>query len=125
MAAAASRQTRNAASGPLAPGCSSMARRSTRPVPLRSESHPHGDRSKAGDRIYCIVRRWPADGRLEVPLAGAARTARVIGGPAEVPVRTVDGHPVVDLSGVQPPDRTASVVVLTVVGAVGTPEQVG
>ena len=50
-------------------------------------------------------------------LAGAARSARVIGGPAAIPVRTVDGHPVVDLSGVQPPDPRASVVVLTLEAA--------
>ena len=86
----------------------------TRAVGLREQpAWGYVTRSKAGDRIYCVVRRWPEDGRLPVPVTGSVRTARVIGGPAEVPVRTVEGHPVVDLSGVQPPDPRASVVVLT------------
>ena len=62
-------------------------------------------RSKAGDRVYCIVRRWPADSRLVLPAGSVARRARAIGGPANLPVRMAEGRALVDLSGVRPPTR--------------------
>lgn len=72
-------------------------------------------RSKTGDRVYCIVRRWPAaDGRLVLPAGSVARRARAIGGPANLPVRMAEGRAVVDLSGVRPPDPRASVIVVEV-----------
>jgi alpha-L-fucosidase len=70
-------------------------------------------RSKSGDRIYCIVRRWPADGRLVVPISLKSAHASLLGDSAPLPVRVA--HEVtVDLTGHRAPDRDASVVVLDV-----------
>jgi len=69
-------------------------------------------RSKSDDRVFCIVRRWPADGRLAVPIDRLPRAARQIDGPQSIPVSMRDGHPVVDLSGVRPTDPRASVIEL-------------
>ena len=64
-------------------------------------------------RVFCIVRRWPADGRLPVPIDRRPRAARQLEGPQAIPASMVDGHLVVDLSGVHPTDPRASVIELT------------
>jgi alpha-L-fucosidase len=71
-------------------------------------------RSKAGDRLYCIVRRWPADGRLVVPVRATVRHAHALGSHRAVPLATRAGRPVLDLTGLEPGDPHASVVVLDV-----------
>ena len=69
-------------------------------------------RSKSDDRVFCIVRRWPADGRLLVPIDRRPRAVRQIEGAESAPVSMDDGHPVVDLSGMHPTDPRASVIEL-------------
>jgi alpha-L-fucosidase len=69
-------------------------------------------RSKADDRVFCIVRRWPADGRLVVPIGRRPRAVRQIEGPGSIPMTMAGGHPVVDLSGTRPSDPRASVIEL-------------
>ena len=71
-------------------------------------------KSKAGDRIYCIVRRWPEDGRLRIPLDLAVRSAETMHSPAAVRARRSNGTTIVELGQVKPPDSHASVVVLHV-----------
>jgi alpha-L-fucosidase len=85
----------------------------TRAVGLREQpAWGYVTRSRSGDRVYCIVRRWPSDGRLIVPIDGAVKSARLIGQSGDVPVSTVQGRPVIDLSMARPMDATASVVVV-------------
>ncbi len=43
-------------------------------------------RSKSGDRVYCIVRHWPADGRLVIPLSLKATQAALLGSGTQVPI---------------------------------------
>jgi alpha-L-fucosidase len=71
-------------------------------------------RSKDGRRVYCIVRRWPEDGRLVVPLDRRVRAATTMYSPAWVRVeRQEPGAVTLALGQVRPPDSPASVVVLT------------
>jgi alpha-L-fucosidase len=87
----------------------------TRPVDLPSQPEwGYLTRSKAGDRLYCIVRRWPADGRLVVPVKAAARRARALGSQRDVSIATLDGQPVIDLSRETAVDPHASVFVLDI-----------
>jgi alpha-L-fucosidase len=87
----------------------------TRPVGL-AEQPPWGyvTKSKAGDRLYCIVRRWPTDGRLRVPVPARATAASVIGSSARPTVESDAAGVRVDLGGIRPPDAHASVVVVTI-----------
>jgi len=72
-------------------------------------------RSKAGDRVYCIVRRWPADGRLEVPLERRVRAVSTMYSAARPSVTAAQrGVVTIELGQAEPPDPHASVVVLTV-----------
>ena len=90
----------------------------TRPVDLPAQPEwGYLTRSKAGDRLYCIVRRWPADGRLVVPVKSAVRHARALGSERDVPISALDGQPVLDLSRVAPADPHATVFVLDVAQA--------
>jgi alpha-L-fucosidase len=90
----------------------------TRPVGVLAQPEwGYLTRSKAGDRLYCIVRRWPPDGRLVVPVKSAARHARTLGSERDVPISALDGHPVLDLSRVAPTDLHASVFVLDIAPA--------
>jgi hypothetical protein len=47
-----------------------------------------------------------------VPVDGAVKSARLIGGSGDLPVSTVQGRPVIDLSTARSTDTTASVVVV-------------
>ena len=86
----------------------------TRPLGLeRQPDWGYLTRSKAGDRVYCIVRRWPDEGQLMVPVDLSIRSARLIGGGA-VPVTGRKGRASVDVSGTRAPDPHASVIVLDV-----------
>jgi alpha-L-fucosidase len=69
-------------------------------------------KSKTGDRIYCIVRRWPEDGRLTIPLDLAVRSAETMESPAAVRATRSNGTTILELGQVKPPDSHASVVVL-------------
>jgi alpha-L-fucosidase len=72
-------------------------------------------RSKDGARVYCIVRKWPEDGRLEVPVDRPVRSAATMHSPALVRVgRATGGSVTLELGQTRPPDPHASVVVLTV-----------
>ena len=87
----------------------------TRPVGLSEQpSWGYLTKSKTGDRLYCIVRRWPSDGALRVPVAMTATEARVIGGAAQPRVKSDANGIDVDLGVMRPPDEHASVIVLTV-----------
>jgi alpha-L-fucosidase len=71
-------------------------------------------RSKAGDRVYCIVRHWPADGRLEVPLDRQVRAVSTMYSAARASAAVAhDGRVTIELGQTEPPDPHASVVVLT------------
>ncbi len=75
-------------------------------------------RSKNSERLYCIVRHWPADGRLRAPVTAHARGAHLLGGTGTPTVRTDANGITLDLAGLQPPDKYASVVVLDVQGGI-------
>jgi alpha-L-fucosidase len=87
----------------------------TRPVGL-AEQPPWGylTRSKAGDRLYCIVRRWPSDGVLRVPVAATVSEAGVIGEAARPRVKSDATGIDVDLGAMRAPDANASVIVLRI-----------
>ena len=86
----------------------------TRPVRV-AQQPPWGylTRSKAGDRVYCVVRHWPTDGRLVIPLPLKATHATVLGSSKALPVTVGASDVIVDLTGQTPPDVVASVVVLS------------
>jgi alpha-L-fucosidase len=87
----------------------------TRAVGLPSQPEcGYVTRSKTGGRLYCIVRRWPGDGALVVPVEAHARHARALGSDRVVPVSMREGRPVLDLSGLEPLDPHASVFVVDV-----------
>jgi len=71
-------------------------------------------RSKKGERIYCIVRHWPSDGRLVVPLSVQATHAALLGGSTGLPLTVGSSDVTVDLTGQTAPDRDASVIILSV-----------
>ena len=110
--------TRRAACGSSAAGSLATARPiyGTRALGLATQpSWGYLTRSKAGDRVYCIVRHWPADGRLDVPLDRPVRAAATMNSAALVRVAgTRPGSVTLDLGQTRPPDAHASVVVLTV-----------
>ena len=87
----------------------------TRPLGVATQpSWGYLTRSKGGDRIYCVVRHWPADGRLEVPIDRPVRRAGTMF--SEVPVQVEKrgaGLTTLQLGQTTPPDPHASVVVLT------------
>jgi alpha-L-fucosidase len=72
-------------------------------------------RSKAGDRIYCIVRRWPEDGQLAVPIDLPVRSVSTMHSQtfASVTSRS-EGVVRIRLGRTRPPEPYASVVVVTV-----------
>ncbi len=72
-------------------------------------------KSKTGGRVYCIVRHWPADGRLVVPLALKVTRATLLGGGSGLKVSPGVDSVSVDLTGRVPPDNDASVVELAVI----------
>jgi alpha-L-fucosidase len=69
--------------------------------------------SKAHDRIYCIVRVWPKDGVLRVPVSVKASAAQVIGATVTATVTNEAAGVTVNLGAMIPPERDASVVVLS------------
>jgi alpha-L-fucosidase len=74
-------------------------------------------RSKDSRRLFCIVRHWPADGRLQVPVTAHVRSAHLLGGSATPAVTSEANGLNIDLTGIRPPDKNASVVVIDVEGA--------
>ena len=96
----------------------------TRPVGLNQQpAWGYLTRSKDSAHLYLIVRHWPADGRLEVPLNARPFRAVLPGAPEQaLPVKSIaaDGSTaqgfVVDVSGIAAPDPVASVIVVDVTG---------
>ena len=87
----------------------------TRPVGLAEQpSWGYVTKSKAGDKLYCVVRRWPSEGTLRVPVARTATEARVIGTSGRPQVKSDATGIDVALGTIRAPDALASVVVLTV-----------
>ena len=87
----------------------------TRPLGLAKQpAWGYLTQSKPHDRVYCIVRHWPADGRLVVPLTLTVTRAAILGGASGLPVSSSADSVTVDLSGHAAPDRDASVIELTV-----------
>jgi alpha-L-fucosidase len=79
----------------------------------RQPSWGYLTRSKDDRTIYCIVRRWPEDGRLVVPIARPVRAASTMHSPAPVRAGAPSGGTVtLELGQARPPDVHASVVVL-------------
>lgn len=78
-------------------------------------------RSKKGDKFYCIVRRWPADGHLLVPVIAHVRGAQLLGGSGTPVVKAGAEGLILDLTGLQPPDKNAAVVVIDVEGGIKNP----
>ena len=77
-------------------------------------------RSKNSDRLYLIVRRWPAAGRLLVPVDGKVLRA-VLAGTPERELKTMpptDQGFTVDLSGRVAPERLASVIEVEMAGEI-------
>jgi alpha-L-fucosidase len=75
-------------------------------------------RSKHSDLLFCIVRHWPVDGHLHVPVTAHARGAHLLGGSGALVVKTEANGLTLDLAGIQPPDKYASVVVVDVEGEI-------
>jgi alpha-L-fucosidase len=75
-------------------------------------------RSKDSQRLFCIVRHWPADGRLHVPVTAQVRGAHLLRGRGTPAVKTDANGLNLDLTGIEPPDKNASVVVIEVEGAI-------
>ena len=75
-------------------------------------------RSKNGDRLFCIVSHWPADSRLQVPVTAQVRGAHLLGGGGTPSVRTEANGIALDLAGIQPPNKNASVVVINIEGEI-------
>jgi hypothetical protein len=71
--------------------------------------------SKTHDKLYCIVRNWPKDGILPVPMAVKPTAVEVIGTDMKPTIKSVSATGVVvDLGTIIKPEKYASVVVLTV-----------
>jgi alpha-L-fucosidase len=86
----------------------------TRPLGLAKQPDwGYLTQSKAHDKVYCIVRNWPKDGVLHVPIAGKAASAEVIGATVKATVRNEDGGVTVNVGEMIPPEHDASVIVLT------------
>ena len=94
------------------------AKRSTRRARSGSRQQPtwgYLTRSKAHDHVYCIVRHWPKDGILPVPVAVKPSAVEVIGTDMKPTIKSVSATSVVvDLGSIIQPEKYASVVVLTV-----------
>ena len=110
------RQIRSAVCGSLASG-SEIRRGDLRdavslPLAAAGVGVPHPQQE--GERIYCIVRHWPSDGRLVVPLSMQATHAALLGGSTGLPLTVGSSDVTVDLTGQTAPDRDASAVVLSV-----------
>lgn len=93
----------------------------TRPVGLRQQPDwGYLTRSKNAVRLYLIIRHWPTDGLLTVPVVTDVRRAVLPGAPdRELKTMPVTGQGfVVDLRGCAAPDSLASVIVVEVAGGI-------
>jgi alpha-L-fucosidase len=85
----------------------------TRAVGLRDQpTWGYLTRSKRSDRLYCIVRHWPSDGQLVVPVSAAPIAARVLGTSTTATVSRAPNGLALDLSGIHPSDPHASVIII-------------
>jgi alpha-L-fucosidase len=73
-------------------------------------------KSKNGGRLFCIVRHWPADGRLHLPVMAKVRGTHLLSAKGKPTVTTGVNGITLDLSGLEPSDKNASVVVVDVEG---------
>jgi len=93
----------------------------TRPVGLvKQPAWGYLTRSKKNDRLYLIVRHWPADGHLTVPVEVRVKQAVLPGAPErELKSTSVPGQGfMVDLQGCAAPDPLASVIEVEVAGEI-------
>ena len=81
---------------------------------------PWGYATRQGTKLYCLVLRWPADGRLRLPMANAVTRAWLPGAP-EIPVsaQVSDGITTLQVPTTAP-DADASVIGLEVTGDIPT-----
>jgi alpha-L-fucosidase len=87
----------------------------TRPIGLtRQPAWGYVTRSKDGRRLFCIIRRWPSDGQLLVPVRATVRAGNELHGAATVRWSATQGALALDLGDARPTDPDASVVVLDV-----------
>jgi len=88
----------------------------TRAVGLKEQpSWGYITRSKDGNKVYLIVRQWPTDGRLPVPLTIKATKAHLLSNVRQEPsIQAGDNGFSLDLSGITPSDPHASVIVVKV-----------
>jgi alpha-L-fucosidase len=86
----------------------------TRPLGLANQPDwGYLTQSKAHDKVYCIVRNWPKDGILRVPVAVKPTAIEVIGTDMKPTIKSVEAAgAVIDLGTIIPPEKYASVVVL-------------
>ena len=67
------------------------------------------------------MRRWPADGHLLVPVIAHVCGAQLLGGSGTPVVKAGAEGLILDLTGLQPPDKNAAVVVIDVEGGIKNP----
>ena len=97
----------------------------TRPVGLTQQpAWGYLTRSKNNDRLYLIVRHWPADGRLSVPVvANVKRAVLQVAPERDLPTTPAPGEGfVVNLQGCAAPEALASVIVVELGGDSKPPE---
>ena len=75
-------------------------------------------RSKKGDHLYAIVRHWPENGVLHVPVVAKATSARLLGGNDKRSIRSLPDELAIDLTGIRPPDPNASTICVDVEGPI-------
>ena len=96
------------------------------PVGLKAQpAWGYVTRSKTGDHLYLIVRQWPADGMLHVPVVVEASAAHVMGDGARPSVESGKAGLTIDLAGAKPTDANATVIVVDVEGEIGLPPDSG
>ena len=88
----------------------------TRPLGIAKQpAWGYVTQSKTHDKVYCIVRNWPKDGILPVPMAVKPTAVEVIGTDMKPTIKSVSATSVVvDLGSIIQPEKYASVVVLTI-----------
>jgi len=91
----------------------------TRPVGLKEQpAWGYVTRSKKSDHLYLIVRHWPQDGMLHVPVVVKTGAARLIGAEAKPEITDDQSGLTVKLADIKPPDPNASVIEVDVEGEI-------
>lgn len=79
---------------------------------------PWGRATQKPGALYLMVFDWPGDGRLDVPMRGEVRSARLLGGSGELAVESRGGGGVVVRLPSEPLDGACTVVKLEVEGPI-------